>query len=252
LTLGWCVLFYSLSGCKSPPYIAPALAPLSLLLGACVEALLFHSGVQQRANWSYARQILPWRATVFILLVSAGCYLLLTLLAWQNRWQALAEMLGTLLVGALWWRFGRQRRPAVAWTACAAATLFFNLLAVQDLVAGFASRHSPASAARLLRHWPGAATRPVIAYARQWPSASFYLRRDLVSFCDEPDRAALIDFLQRTPETLVLVEHGPLLDDLLGSLPRSLEAQVIDPKREGQVTLLVVRQAERTSVAQTR
>ena len=35
---GWCVLFFSLSGCKLPTYILPALPLLALVVGAYVAA----------------------------------------------------------------------------------------------------------------------------------------------------------------------------------------------------------------------
>src|SRR5262249_19970724 len=41
LSLVWCVAFFSFAGCKSPPYMAPALAPLAVLLGACLDGCLF-------------------------------------------------------------------------------------------------------------------------------------------------------------------------------------------------------------------
>ncbi len=270
LILGWCLLFYSLSGCKSPPYVAPALVPLALLLGACLDcrlqiadsrfksrrsaALAFLSicslksaicnllgGFAPARVWDSARQVLPRRVTLLMLLLSAGCYLATALLGWQDWWLVLAELTVTLGLAGAWWHYGRRASPALAWGACAVATLAFNLLAVQDLVAGFASRHSPASVARLVRRWPGGADYPVVAYARQWPSASFYLRRDLVAFCDQTQLPSLIALMKKSPQVLVLVESGPPLDDLLHALPNSLQAEVLRPQREGQVALLVVR-----------
>jgi dolichol-phosphate mannosyltransferase len=36
---GWCLLFFSLGGCKRPSYILPALPPLALALGCCADRL---------------------------------------------------------------------------------------------------------------------------------------------------------------------------------------------------------------------
>src|SRR5437763_48231 len=40
---GWCLLFFSLSGCKRPAYLLPALPPLALVLGGYL-AQLVHPG----------------------------------------------------------------------------------------------------------------------------------------------------------------------------------------------------------------
>jgi dolichol-phosphate mannosyltransferase len=40
---GWCVLFFSLGGCKRPSYILPAIPPLALALGCYADNLGFHA-----------------------------------------------------------------------------------------------------------------------------------------------------------------------------------------------------------------
>lgn len=66
---GWCILFFSLSGCKLPTYILPAFAPLCLAAGHCVS----HAGLRQRTlrallagHWLLLALgflfILPWYA----------------------------------------------------------------------------------------------------------------------------------------------------------------------------------------------
>jgi hypothetical protein len=242
LAMTWCLLFYSLSGCKSPPYVVPALVPLALLLGACIEAILFHLGKRHVPILDYAREVFPRRAALLMLLLSLGCSLATVWLDWQDWLPALAEMIGISLAIAVWWRYGRRASPALAWSACAAATLALLVLATRDLVEGFASRHTPASIARIVRRWPTGPQSFVVSYGRQWPSASFYLRREAMLFCPEAARQALLDSINKLPETLVLVESGPLLDDLLAAIPPTLETEVHRPEKIGQVALLVVRQ----------
>src|SRR5207245_5075673 len=137
----------------------------------------------------------------------------------------------------------RKAGPGLAWGACAAATLAFNLLAVQDLVAGVAGRHSPAGIARKIRRWTRDKEPIIWMYGRQLPSASFYLRRDGGAlFCPRENLYTLIVFMQSAPETLVMVETGPLLDELVHNIPPTLETEVVVPDREGQIALVVVRQ----------
>lgn len=63
---GWCVLFFTLSGCKLPTYILPAFPPLALALGY----LIVHGGWQQ-SRWPAAA------AAAAFLLMLAGHHLLL-------------------------------------------------------------------------------------------------------------------------------------------------------------------------------
>jgi len=62
---GWCVLFFSLSGCKLPTYILPAFPPLALAMGVLVERPRFFRPVL--ATWfaltlAAHAVVLPWYA----------------------------------------------------------------------------------------------------------------------------------------------------------------------------------------------
>ena len=125
---------------------------------------------------------------------------------------------------------------------CAVATLAFNLMAIQDLVAGFASRHSPRSVANVIRRLPGGLQIPVVAYDRNWPSAFFYLKRDQVFFIAPENRASIFKLCDQSPQLMVLVESGPLLEQLLADVPARFETEVHRPEQVGHVALLVIRQ----------
>jgi dolichol-phosphate mannosyltransferase len=242
LAVGWCLVFFSLSGCKSPLYVAPALAPLALMHGVCLDAILFRRVGRKDRFMGLARQVWPRRATLVVLLLSAAGYTAGGLLGWEDPAVVAAEVAVSLAAVAAWWRYGRYASPKLAWTACAAATVAMMVVSVRDLVAGFAARHSLEAIACIARRWPGNEGRLVMSYGRQWPSASFYLRRDAVTFVPQQCRAQLVEVLKQQPETLVLVESGALLDALLAALPPNLEAKVTRPAHKGQAALVVVRQ----------
>jgi 4-amino-4-deoxy-L-arabinose transferase-like glycosyltransferase len=67
---GWCVLFFSLSGCKLPTYVLPAFPPLALALGYFLAV----------TEWRRSRAVVTVAAVSF-LLVAAGHNLVLPLLA---------------------------------------------------------------------------------------------------------------------------------------------------------------------------
>lgn len=242
LTAGWVLLFYSLSGCKSPPYLAPLFSPLALLLGACLEAMFFQRLALRDALFRQVRRVGARRVFLSVVTLSAMSTLIVAVLGWYDWPSALGV---TIVSGALviaWYFIGKQIRPILAWTACGAATFAFVLLIVQELVPAFAGRHTPRELARVLRHWHGSADRPVVFYERDWPSALFYLRRESVLYVEKPNESALVRFLSEQPEAFVLVESGPILDELVGALPANVEHEVHLPERTGQAALLVVRQ----------
>jgi hypothetical protein len=109
---------------------------------------------------------------------------------------------------------------------------------MRDAAAGFAYRHSPAAIASVARHWPS--TRPLVSYARQWISASFYFQRDIVPFFDEQHSQDLVQYLGTQEKALVLVETGAPLQQFLGLLPGSLEPEIHYPTRQGQPALVLV------------
>jgi dolichol-phosphate mannosyltransferase len=246
LAAGWCLMFFSASGCKSLLYVVPALPPLALLLGTCLDSILFRPGGRDDPRLDYARRWLPYGATLVILWTAAGGCVAGVLLDWQDRAVTLGEAVVLVAAAALWWRFGRAVQPTYAWGACAVATTLVLVIPARDLVEGYSARHSLTSVAPLIRRWPNLQADFIVSYARQWPSASFYARRDVIPFFDHSLRQSLIDFLETMPETLVLVESGPPLQELLNALPDGLKAEVRLPRREGQAALLIVRQRPRS------
>jgi 4-amino-4-deoxy-L-arabinose transferase-like glycosyltransferase len=244
LTAAWCLAFYSLAGCKSPPYLAPIFAPLALLAGTCLDAILFEPAALHCRRLDFARQALPRRSTFIMLLLLLGCFVAGGVLGWQGRWTVLVGCTLTIVAMAAWWRYGRGMPPSLSWAACAAATLALLMLGVRGLMTGYAARHSPAGAQRLIRGWPGCADCPVVCYGRQWPSALFYFRREHLGFYGEDGLAALDEYLRNQSQAIVLVESGPLLDGFLRTVPDSLEATVPPTPNQGQLTAVVVRQRQ--------
>jgi 4-amino-4-deoxy-L-arabinose transferase-like glycosyltransferase len=241
LLAGWCLLFFSMSGCKSPPYILPAFAPLALLTGVCLDGILFLPVMRHYPFLAHARQALPCHATIAILLLTSVAYVTLAMLGWQCWEEVLGPALGTLVLPILCWRFGRRLRPVVSWAICAAAMLGFILFPTRDLSAGYATQHSPATIARLIRHSPARRKSPVVSFQRTWQSASFYLRREVASYYGERLHNELDELISQEPEVLVLVENGQNLSDLLNELPPTVEKEVVVPDPDGTVALVVIR-----------
>jgi dolichol-phosphate mannosyltransferase len=247
LLTAWCIGFFSLSGCKSPPYVLPALAPLALLLGSCLHAVLFVPAIRRFPLLASARGLLPCHATIALLLLAAAIYAVAASAGWQTWEVVLAPVVIAPILALACWRYGRGLRPLLAWGICAAACLGFLLFPAQDLGAGYAVRHSPVTVARIIRHRPASRTSPVVSFQRTWPSASFYLRREITSFYGEHLHKDLIDLLNRQPEVLVLVENDHNLNKLLDQLGDTWAKEVVLPDPGGTVALVIVRQRGRAS-----
>jgi hypothetical protein len=131
--------------------------------------------------------------------------------------------------------------PRPTWALAGLVTLVFITQTLRDLQRGFASRHSPAAIARLVRKLPEPAGGPLVSYGRQWNSASFYLGRDVVFQIDSEHPQNLLDFLARHAKTQVLVESGVPLQQFLSMLPGTLKPEVHLPRQLGQAAIVIVR-----------
>jgi hypothetical protein len=70
---GWCVLFFSLSGCKLPTYVLPAFPPLALALGYFVSTTAWI-----RSSW-----LRPLAGTAFVVMAAAH-YIVVPWYAWYR------------------------------------------------------------------------------------------------------------------------------------------------------------------------
>jgi dolichol-phosphate mannosyltransferase len=241
LLAGWCLLFYSASGCKSPPYVMPALVPLALLLGSCLDAVIHLPWARDYPYLSYARRILPFHAASSLLVFSFIAYLIIAVLGWQAWPIAVGQAVVALVLILGWWRIGPRLGPLAAWGSCAAVISVVILFPLRDLGAGYAAQHSPAAIVRMVRRWPGIQQSPVVSFQREWLSASFYLHREIVGFYGEHIHPELMNLMMSNKEVLVLVENGQNLDDFLKELPQVFERRVVVPDQDGTVALVVVK-----------
>ena len=241
LAAGWGLLFFSLSTCKSPPYLAPLLSPLALLTGTCLDAVLFQPAAESDRRLRQVRQQLPnWGALLLFLLAFVGT-LSTGVLGWQSR-PAVGTQSAVIAFAGIAWLWGARRVTlATAWKACTAATVAFILFVTHVLAPSFTERRTPSKAAHAALRAAAGRDDPLILYGRDWQSALFYLRRESALQANESDLPVLLNYLHEHPETLVVIESGRPLDDFLSALPVDLETCVRRPGRLGQAALVVVR-----------
>jgi dolichol-phosphate mannosyltransferase len=225
LALGWCVLFFSLSGCKRAGYILPAYPLLALTLGT------YLANATPWRRWALAlpgRTQLAWNAWAHRATLGAlACAIVVCGTAAARGWWpwplALGGNLMLLALAAILW----QRGPScVAWRAgalCGGAVFALLLASVHWLLPHY--HRDFALRGQVRRHFELANERnlPVASYPKRWESISFYLQRDDVEVYAPPQRAELIRDLQKQGQTLLFVKQGEALADLLHALPGDME-----------------------------
>jgi dolichol-phosphate mannosyltransferase len=176
-------------------------------LGVFLLALLWCLGFYSLAGCKRAGYILPALPPLALLL---GTYLAATL-----------PRLRLALEGML--QRGRRRAVPAAWGALAAAVFLLLLTGVHQWLPGYHRRFALRGQVRV-HQWLAADRRlPVACYPHGWDSVSFYLRRNDVRVYTPARRAQLIADLGARPRTLVFVKSAHYVEDLVRSLPPSLE-----------------------------
>jgi dolichol-phosphate mannosyltransferase len=248
LAFVWCLVFYSVAGCKRAGYILPAMPLLALALGCYLDVALPRrrsAGVLTLPSLNR----LAHRATLLVLAVGIGGSLLAVGVGLQRPASGLT-MAGLATVAfALVLRYGRGRSAPVSWGLCGAATFALLLAASQEVLPGYTRKFSVRGQVRPQAERSADPRIPVVCYPHRWDSVSFYLGRNDVRAYAPERRAQLIADLRAQPETLVFIKSDRSLQELLHDLPPSLEfvlqgkseivtVGVVRPRQEVPATLL--------------
>jgi 4-amino-4-deoxy-L-arabinose transferase-like glycosyltransferase len=190
----WPVLFFSLSGCKRPLYLLPALPPLAVVFG--------------RTLLEIAPQVL-WRPVLLGvgLLAAAGGVLATAVVGMVSPGTAVLLCVGLGSLALAGWRVDWPRMFAILGTA------FGGVLLV--LLPAYGEMFGVSTPLRQLGRGAG----PVFCHPQRFDSASFYLPGRPVRVFGLEERAALLTEASRQPGAVLLVREGRTLDDLLRDWP---------------------------------
>ncbi|MCI0460866.1 MAG: glycosyltransferase family 39 protein [Gemmataceae bacterium] len=218
LASGWCVLFFSLSGCKRPGYVLPALPPLALALG-CYLAGSVEWGMTGAVERGTTMARLALGVALWLGIVGSVIAVIV------GVWPAVAGGVAAGLLAVGWgvWAWYRLRlSAALTWGLCAAVVFAVFLTAICEVLPGYHRRfglRGQVRCHRALAAEPGVA---VVCYPRRWDSVSFYLGRDDVRVYGTAERAELFADLSERPTTLVFVSCRHL-EEFRAALPAGLE-----------------------------
>jgi dolichol-phosphate mannosyltransferase len=228
-----CVAFFSLSGCKRPGYVLPAIPALALALGCYIDrwvpARLGWSGLWTlRCRAAHQLTVALLAASLALVVVACGKGLVRPSTAVP---MGLAVLLGLGLLS------GRRR---LSWAVLGATCFAVLLLAVLQLLPSYNRQFALRGLRR--EHELGVIDRlPIVCYPQRWDSVSFYLPHARVRAFGRDQHDALIAELQSRPETLVVVHSGKACRELAQALPPSLELVVRG--REGALIAAWVRRS---------
>jgi dolichol-phosphate mannosyltransferase len=224
----WCLLFFSLSGCKRAFYILPAMPPLALALGGYLDTLapagsLWRLGARP-AYWVWLCTWLMGLGAIVTATVSG----LLTI----DIGTTLAVLAALVGGGLLVWR-GRQRR--MTWGLCFVTAFLLMLVLLQQILPPYARRFALRGLVR--RHADTEA--PVFCYPRRWDSIGYYLQRGDVRAFTPEQLPELLAELRKAPETMLFLKTGkPGASPSAEVLSRLPAALVFEPcGRQGHLTV---------------
>ncbi len=229
LAFVWCVVFFSLSGCKRQGYILPAFPLLALVLGTFVThglpwRIWMHaaSRVAERSGRAWARR-LTLAASVMAVTCSVAAAVA-QLWPWQ---QALFLALAVSVLAALV-TLAPARLPAwTSWAGCVAIMFFFLLVGQRAFLPDYHDRFGLRRQVEISAAYEQEEGMPILTYPKRWDSISFYARRGDVESYTPADREKLIRVLQTHGKAIVFVRRDRALKELLDALPKDLEIELL-------------------------
>lgn len=245
LAFAWCVLFFSLSGCKRPAYVLPAFPLLTLILGTFVTHGLPWQRWVQTATLCATPSGHRWarRLTLTACMMGLTCSFaagLAQLWPWTQAGFLALAFAGLSVVLSL----PPVRLPAwTSWAGCAAITFFLLLLGQRAFLPDYHDRFGLRRQVELSAAYEQEEALPIFTYPRRWDSVSFYARRDDVESYTDAELDQLIRDLQAHDKAMLFVRRDGALQKLLNRLPREMVFEGIG-RQADYVTVGVVRRRD--------
>jgi dolichol-phosphate mannosyltransferase len=206
LWAAWCVLFFSASSSKLPPYILPALPAVALLVGCFLDRVLF--GRAGAALLQEARTLVPRGAA----LVLAVAWLVVSIGAWKRDLLGPAPALvhaGLCCACLFVLGVGGRKLPARAgWLLSSGLAALVIVGVTHQVIPAWASRRSPLTRHEEIARLARAERTPVACYDGEWGSVPFYVgETDRVVHLPGRSPSEIVWALIREPRYLVVVRH---------------------------------------------
>ena len=225
LAFGWCVLFFSFSGCKRQGYILPAFPLFALILGTFVthglpwrQWMQAASSVAQHSSRRWARRLTFAACTLAVTCSAAAAFA--QLWPWEHA-VFLSVAFVILSAAAL---LPPVRLPAwTSWAGCVSIMFFFLVIGQRAFLPDYHDRFGLRRQVGISSEYEQEEDLPILTYPKRWDSVSFYSRRDNVESYSPVELEMLVRDLQAHGKAMVFVRRTGALRELLEALPREME-----------------------------
>jgi 4-amino-4-deoxy-L-arabinose transferase-like glycosyltransferase len=231
LAFGWCVVFFSLSGCKRQGYVLPALPLLALIVGAFVtHGLPWRRWMQAASGRRVRAHQLSHRWARGLTLATFVMGSIISVAAALSRlWSWPDAPIPFLVFVALGVAVAAAPARAPAWTSwagCAVAVFLVLSFGQRTWVPDYHQRFGLRRQIEISSEYEQEEL-PILTYPKRWDSIGFYSKRTNVESYGPADFAQLMHDLHKHGKALIFVKREEALRDLLNALPDHLEVEML-------------------------
>jgi 4-amino-4-deoxy-L-arabinose transferase-like glycosyltransferase len=237
LAFAWCVVFFSLSGCKRPGYILPALPLLALILGTFVT----HGLPWRRWLSAVATQWSGHRLARQLGLATLGVGAILSVAAALSQlwtWTAALSAAALFAGGGALIALAPRRLPVwSSWAGCALAACSVLGFAQRAWLPEYHDRFGLRRQVEISSAYEQEEDLPILSYPKRWDSIGFYAKRTDVQVYGPNEFARLVHDLEICRRAIVFIRRDDSFSNLRNALPPHLEAQPLG--READFVMVV-------------
>ncbi|TWT98161.1 Undecaprenyl phosphate-alpha-4-amino-4-deoxy-L-arabinose arabinosyl transferase [Botrimarina colliarenosi] len=234
LWAGWCVLFFSMSSCKLPSYVMPALPPLAMLMGYYVYNRLV---LLKGGKASLLERVAPWNAALASGLGGFGFATFVGVAGVERAGVAIAFAVAWLaLTVATQLLRTRIENPIAAWGVSLAMVVPMGVLVMHRQLPRFAEFRTllgPGSA--LTAQLAADSTAPIATFSHEWAEAPYYLHREDIQNLSFHDTDDLSSIAGSDGRLYVVMRKKDNRQDLLDDLPTEASVRVVGERGSGVV-----------------
>ncbi len=240
LAFVWCVLFFSLSGCKRQGYILPALPLFALIVGAFVTHGLpwqrWLEAAPRLAHASGHRWARRLTAMTFAMGVALSVAAGLSGL-WPMSMAAIAA--AVFATFALVVLVAPLRGPAwMSWAGCSLVVFLVVGFGQRTWLPDYHERFGLRRQVEIASEYEQEEL-PIVMYPKRWDSVGYYAQRSDVESYTPAELAQLVHDLHKRGKALVFVRRDGSLGELLNALPDHLEVEMLGREEDFIVVALV-------------
>jgi 4-amino-4-deoxy-L-arabinose transferase-like glycosyltransferase len=236
LWASWCLLFFSVSRGKLPPYVMPAMPAIALLVAFHLDAIL--SSAQIREHFRRTVLHAPWMISGLLCVAVVAINPIMAISGSTAHPIGTVASIAWSVAGLALVLFGRYVNMRLAWVLCFLCAFLMNLQSVHRLVPAWANGHAPLAHARATKALLADDDMAVACYGREWGSIAFYTdRRRLLNFSLVP-HSVLAEFFENQDRTLVFVKRTADLEWFRDAVPDGWEMRRIETIGAAKVALV--------------